>query len=137
VANFYFNLDYQKNQFENMIRLRYALENWLGAVMNMAVKDAVEDVVTFYVIGGKYLVPCSVILRASEQLKLGNSLKIYSSYEGHTDKDFARYSKDNGSIYSKYWVKDGDDWDPTPENKSEIDNLIGNRISIQTQFNFF
>jgi hypothetical protein len=49
-----------------MIMLRYSLEGWLAELMNMAMSDAVEDTVTFYMMGGKYFVPCSAILEASE-----------------------------------------------------------------------
>ena len=66
MANFYFNKDYERQTFNNMIELRYALESWIGSIMNMAIADAVEDTVTFYMIGGKYFVPCSVILEASQ-----------------------------------------------------------------------
>jgi hypothetical protein len=34
--------------------------------MNMAMNDAVEDTVTFYMIGGQFLVPCSAILEKAQ-----------------------------------------------------------------------
>jgi hypothetical protein len=66
MANFYFNKTYYSDEFSKMWQLRTNLENWLGEIMNMAVSDAVEDTVTFYVIGGKYMVPCSAILEAAD-----------------------------------------------------------------------
>lgn len=140
LANFYFNASYEKQVFNDAIRLRYALESWLGSVMNMAIKDATDeagkDVVTFYMFGGRNLVPCSVILKAAEQLKLQQSLKIYSSYVGLTDKEYAR--QENGETKaSLYWTAENGTWAPTDKNQEEYKNLISSRISIQTNFNFF
>jgi hypothetical protein len=74
LANFYFNASYEKATFGKAVELRYALQNWLGAVMNMAIKDATEeagkDVVTFYMFSGKNFVPCSAILKAANKLGL-------------------------------------------------------------------
>lgn len=137
MANFYFNKDYERQTFNNMIELRYALESWVGSIMNMAIADSVEDTVTFYMIGGKYFVPCSVILEASQQIGIQQSLKIYSAYEGKSDKEFARHDDGADSLYTKYWMRDDDDWTPTDENEATARNLVGSRISIQTQFNFF
>lgn len=136
MANFYFNKDYERQTFNNMIELRYALESWVGSIMNMAIADSVEDTVTFYMIGGKYFVPCSAILEASQQIGIQQSLKIYSAYEGKSDKEFARHEDGADSLYTKYWVRD-DDWTPTDENEAMARNLVSSRISIQTQFNFF
>lgn len=136
MANYYFNATYEKQQFNNMIKIRYSLEQWIGAIMNMAVKDAIEDTVTFYMIGGKLFVPCSVILEASQEMGIQQSLKIYSSFQGHTDEEFAKTIKGE-SLYSKYWQIDRDGWSPTQENEDTFKNLISNRISIQTNFNFF
>jgi hypothetical protein len=42
------------------------LGDYLGEIMNMAMSDQLSDVVTFYMIGGKYFVPCSAILESAE-----------------------------------------------------------------------
>jgi hypothetical protein len=66
------------------------LGEYLGELMNMAMNDSIlTDTVTFYFIGGKYLVPCSSILEASEKLNLKNSIEITSSYKGHSDIEYA------------------------------------------------
>lgn len=137
MANFYFNKDFEQASFRNMIELRYALESWIGSIMNMAISDAVEDTVTFYMIGGKYFVPCSVILEASQRIGVQQSLKIYSAFEGKSDKDFARNEENKDPLYSLYWTRDEDGWTYTDENVNLSKNLINSRISIQTRFNFF
>jgi hypothetical protein len=91
MANFYFNATYEKENFGNMVELKYTLQQWLGAVMNMAVEDAaITDTVTFYMISGKYFVPCSVILKAAREIGLKQSVMIYGADRGKTDEGFAR-----------------------------------------------
>lgn len=139
MANFYFNKDYERKAFGSMVELKYALTNWLGSVMNMAVNDAMqEDTVTFYMFSGKYLVPCSAILRMSQQLQLKNSLKIYGAEStGLTDKGYAR--AENGEpIYKKYWAYENGAWiTEGTDNATTSKNLLSKSISIQTNFNYF
>ena len=101
--------------------------------MNMALKDATkeggEDNVTFYMFSGKNFVPCSVILRAAEAYGIKDSVTIYSSYYGKTDKEFARREGDT-SLAQTYWTKESGTWEPTDENIAESKNLVGSRISI-------
>ena len=137
MANFYFNKTYYSDEFSKMWQLRTNLENWLGEIMNMAVNDAVEDTVTFYVIGGKYMVPCSAILEAADQLDLKGSLRIQSAYYGLTNEQFQEVDKNGVSNAAKYWTKESGYWKATEENKKLFNNLISSSISIQTNFNFF
>jgi hypothetical protein len=62
MANFYFNESYKEKRWKEMLKLRLSLSGWVGEIMNMALADGIEDTVTFYLIGGTYLVPCSAIL---------------------------------------------------------------------------
>jgi hypothetical protein len=116
-----------------MVELKYILQEWLGAVMNMAVDDAaIADTVTFYMISGKYFVPCSVILKASREIGLKQSVKIYGADNGISDKGFAR--QENGkALFQTYWKKDNGTWKPTTgpkSNESESKNLLEKSISI-------
>jgi hypothetical protein len=112
--------------------------------MNMAIADsAVGDTVSFYMVGGRYLIPCSALLKASKELGLANNISIESTYKGFDDTGYARHStkpKSDGtgstSLYSLYWRKDeNDEWQPTGKNIEEYHNLISKRISIRTHFN--
>ena len=102
--------------------------------------SAIGDTVSFYMIEGKYLVPCSRLIEAGKQLKLANSIEITSSYQGYSDEQYANHTTDPSkkgsgkSFYEQYWQKD-DDWYPTDKNKSEYYNLISKAISIRTNFN--
>jgi hypothetical protein len=70
ISNYFFNSTYAEQHRDDMASLRETLGHWLGEVMNMAVEDSVEDTVTFYMIAGRYLVPCSVILEAADKVGL-------------------------------------------------------------------
>lgn len=141
LANYYFNTSYQESMEARMNQLRYRLSYWLIEIMNMAMADsAIGDTVSFYMIEGKYLVPCSRLIEAGKQLKLANSIEIASSYQGYNDEQYASHTTDPSkkgggqSFYEQYWQKD-EDWYPTDKNKSEYHNLIGKAISIRTHFN--
>lgn len=141
LANYYFNTSYQDSMEARMNQLRYRLSYWLIEIMNMAMADsAIGDTVSFYMIEGKYLVPCSRLIEAGKQLKLANSIEITSSYQGYSDEQYANHTTDPSkkgggkSFYEQYWQKD-EDWHPTDKNKSEYYNLIGKAISIRTHFN--
>lgn len=144
LANYYFNLSYQGAMQARMNQLRYRLSYWLTELMNMAIADsAVGDTVSFYMVGGHYLIPCSALLEASKELGLANSISIESTYKGFDDTGYARHStkpKSDGtgsaSLYSLYWRKnENDEWQPTGQNIGEYHNLISKRISIRTHFN--
>lgn len=140
LANYYFNISYQgqvQNQF-NLLQLQ--LGDYLGEIMNMAMSDQLSDVVTFYMIGGKYFVPCSVILESAEQLDLKNSIKITSSYAGKTDVGYrGEYTETKAGkkqpAFVKFWNKRRSGWYPTEKNYSEYNALISKGISIRTNFN--
>lgn len=146
LANFYFNTDYRAAMEGRMNQLEYRLSYWLAENMNIAILDStVKDTVSFYIIGGKYLVPCSAILEASDELGLKSSIEITSTYQGHSDLEYARHktkpTKENPNgtpLYQLYWTKETGTWRPQSENqKKEFDNLINSRISIRTHFNLF
>lgn len=84
--------------------------------MNMAVDDAVKDTVTFYVIGGKYFVPCSVILQAADSIGLTNQIQIKSSFKRKTDEEFSMMDGEQPA-YEKYWSKEKGYWEPTKKNR--------------------
>lgn len=144
LANYYFNLSYQEAMQARINQLKYRLSYWLVELMNMAIVDsAVGDTVSFYMVGGHYLIPCSALLEASKELGLANNISIESTYRGFDDTGYARHStkpKADGSgstsLYSLYWRKDeNNEWQPTGQNIGEYHNLIGKRISIRTHFN--
>jgi hypothetical protein len=110
--------------------------------MNMAIIDSEKDTVSFYVIGGQYMVPCSALLRASKELGLEHNIEITSSYKGFSDLEYARHStkpdkggKGSKKLYSLYWTKEQNGWQHTDKNEEEFENLINSRIAIRTHFN--
>lgn len=143
IANIHFNENYYKEERTKFSALTFVLQDWLGEIMNMALTDAIEDTVTFYLISGRYLVPCSLILEMGEKISLNNSISINSSFSRYTNEQF-REQKNGEPLYKKYWErKVGGSmgeylyWEPTPENETTFNKLITNDISIRTHFNFF
>ena len=140
LANYYFNISYQGQVQDQFELLHLQLGEYLGEIMNMAMSDQLSDVVTFYMIGGKYLVPCSAILESAEQLNLKESIKITSSYTGKTDFGYrGEYTESkNGKkqpSFVKFWHWRRSGWYSTEKNQSEYDYLISKGISIRTNFN--
>ena len=143
LANYYFNTSYQEAMEGRMNQLRYRLSYWLIEIMNMAMADiAISDTVSFYMIEGKYLIPCSRLIEAAKELKLANSIEITSSYQGYSDEQYANHTTDPSkkgggqSFYEQYWQKD-EQWYPTDKNRTTYNNLIEKSISIRTKFNLF
>jgi hypothetical protein len=83
----------------------------------MAMVDSmVGDTVSFYLIGGKYLVPCSVLLEASDELELEKSVFI-TGPKGKTNEEFRQISsKTKEPLYKTYWSNKNGQWSPTGEN---------------------
>lgn len=135
ISNYFFNSTYATQHRDDMARLRETLGHWLGEIMNMAVEDSVEDTVTFYMIAGRYLVPCSVILEAADKVGLRQSVQI-TGPASRSDSDFNKST--DPRPYEEYWIYLGDgDWKVTDKNKTEFSKLISHSISIKTSFDFF
>lgn len=141
LANYYFNTTFQQEaqgEFDNLIK---SLGDFLGELMNMAMNDSVvTDVVTFYYIGGRYLVPGSAILEASRKLDLENSIRITSAYKGLPDIAYEMPFLMQGErrpLFVEYWKKSGNNWNPTGKNRSVYHKLISKDISIRTSFNYW
>ena len=143
LANYYFNSTYKSKVQSEFDQLEQELGNHLGEIMNMAMSDSISNKVTFYLISGKYLVPCSAILEQAEELKLQNNLTITSSYEGRSDMQFLEKTYQSkrtnrvNAAFAKYWRNaphSEEKWQATQANKQEAKNLVQKRISIRTHF---
>ena len=144
IANYFFNKTFQEETYQAYNEMLRMLGSYLGEVMNMAVgESAMKDKISFYVIAGKYLVPASVILRASQELNLAKNLAISSKYNALPDKAFEMpfHINPNGKrspLYVEYWTHpygNNSAWRPTALNKQEYNYLISTGISIKTTFN--
>lgn len=143
MANVFFNEDYYQDERIKLTGLMFVLRDWIGEIMNMALNDSIKDTVTFYLISGRYLVPCSVILRVAEQIGLNNSISIHSSFQRYTNEEFNEQDGD-GPRYATYWERKTGGvmdelsyWESTPRNQTTFNNLVGHHISIRTNFNYF
>ena len=146
IANYYFNISFQqasKGIFDSMVKM---LKSYIGAVMNLSVKAGISDTVSFYMIGAKYLVPGSVILKAAIALGENNALEVTSSYQGREDDQYNertilrrhRTGKTSSSFspeWTKYW-RGKETLYPTEKNRTTFNNLISRRISIRSDLSF-
>lgn len=144
IANYFFNITFQKETQSTFNQMILMLEGYLGEVMNMAINKNIDDNISFYLISGKYLVPASKILRAMNQLGLKKNLEVTSAYVGMTDEEynytFYQDKKANrlSPNYIEYWKRNKsapDGWLPKQKNKTVFNQLISSRISIKTHFN--
>lgn len=134
IANYYFNLTYQSRRTSDFQTLLEFLGYKIGEIYNLAVADSVTDTVVFYYISGRYLVPGSAILRASQQAQerqLSNSIKITSSVKGMSDEEYS------DGEYKKYWEKTSGSitgWVPKEKNTAEFQKIVESNISIRSSF---
>ena len=135
LANYFFNSTYKDKEKSNFQNLQTYLGTRLGEIMNMAIKEEVADSVSFYYVGGQYLIPGSHILSVADQLtnftgkSLRESVKIDSNYDGKTDEQYKE------GKWKDYWEFNNNTWAPTEKNKTQFKNLISKSISLRTNFN--
>lgn len=148
IANYFFNSDYALENAAAYQNLEAFLANEMAALMSFSAERPNLDTVTFYFIGGSYLVPASDILRAYSQRdlmpKIFGNISIDSKYEGHSESDFhARensHDEENPPLYTKYWKRNLETetgWEPTEINnkQEEFSNVI-HSISFRTYFDY-
>jgi len=153
IANYYFNTSFQKETQSTFNQIIEVLKGYLGEIMNMAINIGIEDNIGFYLIAGRYLVPASKILEASQELLLRENLDIYSKYEGKSDEEYLekitrtksftvgktkKKRESNSPLFADYWYRSKtseDGWEPFQKNKSLFKDLVSSRITIKTHFN--
>lgn len=134
LANYFFNLSYQKRRKSDFEELKKYLGNKIGELYSLAVADSVSDTVTFYYISGRYLVPGSAILRAAQEIQhqqTSDNIRITSSVKGMDDDEYKK------GAYKKYWERNTSSitgWIPKEKNASEFQKIIDSNISIRSSF---
>lgn len=107
------------------------LNDAVGAILNFnTLTTGLEDKISFYMIGGKYLVPASVILSHYTNIQGDNRkyVEITSSVSPKNENEF----KDE-----TYWKPYGDDrYGETNANVQKFNNLLSHDISLRASFNY-
>ena len=69
LANYYFNITFQKEQSDNMLQLMEFVRQEAAALMSFDVSRELKmtDSITFYFIGGRFLLPASIILKCIQE----------------------------------------------------------------------
>ena len=99
LANYFFNTDYQHEHETAFHVLENCLEDYFAEIMNLAVSDALEDKVTFYYIGGGFLIPGSSILSKSF---VKSYVEITSDYKGMSNEEYMSSSRPRGKKEDDY-----------------------------------
>lgn len=148
IANYGFNESFR--QIDGMKSMEKALEKtfstYYAEMYHLAVEDSLSggskslnDTVLFYSIGGKVILPASVILEAAKN-KDGFRNNFIISWPTAKDEAYF-YSRSNKVPAKKYWrrlhgpYKEGDAsiWQRQPVQDTKINNLMNN-ISMQSGF---
>ena len=140
LANYYFNTDIQSQNLNSLKELEHFLgEHLLAETMNLAMDTNISDTISFYFIGGKYLVPGSEIVKwatnkyqdykSKSTLTRDNTVYITGPKKTYSDL----YFKENPEEREKYWEYDQtkSSWDFTNYNLEKF-NSINSDISIRT-----
>lgn len=107
------------------------LNDALSAILNFDVlTDDLDDKISFYMIGGRYLVPASVILSHYAEIQNGNK-KYITITSSTTPKKETEFDDD------KYWHPKGeDDYEIKEANEKNFLRLINHDISLRASFNY-
>lgn len=140
MANYYFNENIQKSPYGNP---RQTMDNvvstirgeYLGELLRLAVDDLqITDTITFYEIGGRYLVPASALLIYYREFK--DKLKVYVKGPETPRYRVGEVTRDENGYWSKVGNGNGNVmWEPTEANLKAYDNLISKSISFVSEMN--
>lgn len=137
---------------------KFIRTNLAGEALRLSTKTGIPDVVNFYIIGGKYLVPGSAILQHyySEngdndgKVEIGFPEPIFEGDERFFGTKYVKKRKKKGDEKEqrlldklgnpkiiKYWDYNLESgyWEPGNDNQNEYNRLIQKSISIRTKFN--
>lgn len=135
LANYFFNDSFKAQRHSQLESLEQSLEFFFGEILNLALDNAVQDTVTFYYIGGKALVPGSIILREGLSKKIVSQIpKITSGFKDHkTDEKWEEEKKKR----EDYWKKEDNFWIPGIKNSSGVlENLALDQTSVRVSFDY-
>ena len=107
------------------------LNDAVSAILNFDVLyKHLDDKISFYMIGGKYLVPASVILSYYADIQKGNQkyVEITSSTQPKNENEFDD---------ELYWTPKGDnEYSRKKSNEQNMIKLLNHDISLRAQFNY-
>lgn len=125
LANWYFSKDFRTMYSGKLEKIEQFLYNEIEGLFSLAVKDGMEDNISFYFISGGYLVPGSHILKA---------VLFQHPPVTITGKESDVHVETNDN----YWSKDesSGQWEPTPKNTEKFDEYVNRTIAIRTNFDY-
>ena len=143
IANYFFNATFQNENKEVLLGLESYLGMFFAELANMAIVDSVNDTVSFYLIEGKYFIPCSYLLRMVREQQQNSRQKVtitgptsLKTDDQFLDTNEVRNKSRRENLASNYWVPYNGDWKYTVKNKSTYGKLISNDIAIRSELNY-
>lgn len=133
MANFYFNESFAKQpgregQYQNVLS---EFRKYIYAIYSLALKDAfVNDQVSFYLIGSRYLVPASVIIQQAQRRGEGFPLEIKPPSDRKTDEELQKDA-------TELWFKGSSGlWEPTEQNTTKYENYLYKNITMRSNIDY-
>lgn len=147
LANYYFHPVYQKvNKDSTFKELEASLDFYLAEIMSFDLGKQIDDTISFYVIGGRHLVPGSEILQSLiDNMTDGKAGRI-SITSGYTMEKVSKTDEQLMAKHRHYWKESSsynpsepdrpENWETRPANSDLYDKLINSQISIRNNFNY-
>lgn len=138
LANYFFNKSFAKTEGvpETYKKLETDISTLYYALFSLSVSN--DTRVSFYTISGRYFVPASEILRAIKyNSAIAKPMSISSKTTiGRNDDGF-----NDNNLYKTYWQpytveNNKTHYEPTPQNTTSYQNLVGNAITIKSGFDY-
>ena len=136
-ANYYFNKTFADQRQEDFSQAVQNIGEYAYGLYSLALSDSLEDDrVSFYLVGGKFLIPASDIIAAFRKNKKGSNIRkpdiAIRGIKRLTDKEF-----EEQGLESLYWKQSSNlSYYPTELNEQQYENLLYRNINISSHINY-
>lgn len=136
-ANYYFNKSFADQRKEDFSLAVQNIGEYAYGLYSLAMSDSLEDDrVSFYLVGGKFLIPASDIIAAFRKNKKGSSIRrpdiAIRGINRLTDEEF-----EERGLEPLYWKQSSNvSYYPTELNEQQYENLLYRNINISSHINY-
>lgn len=136
-ANYYFNKSFAEQRAEDYQRAINNIGQYAYGLYSLALNDSlVEDKVSFYLVGGQFLIPASDIIAAFDRDKQGPRVRkpniAIKGIPSLTDKEF-----EEQGLEHVYWKQASNlSYYPTETNTTQYKNLLYRNITIKSHIDY-
>ena len=136
-ANYYFNKSFADQRSEDFARAVSNIGKYAVGLYSLAVSDSLEeDRVSFYLVGGRFLIPASDIITAFSKGNIQSHIRkpeiAIRGIPRLTDEEF-----EEQNLESIYWKQSSNlSYYPTDVNTQQYENLLYRNINITSHINY-